>query len=74
MFRWVELRFFNIEGCGVPESAMVAVLRALRYGEGLAHLDISANIVKGEETARCVAGEISAARRSLKRKWFASLY
>lgn len=59
MFRWVELRSFDIEGCGVPESAMIAVLGALRNGEGLAYLDISANIVKREDTAKCMAGEFS---------------
>ncbi|CAM9431898.1 unnamed protein product, partial [Sphacelaria rigidula] len=51
----VELRSFDIEGCDVPESAMVAVLRALRGGKGLEYVNISANTIKREDTAHCVS-------------------
>ena len=57
-FRVAELRSLNIEGCGVPESAMVAVVRALKEeGRSLATLDISGNQIKAEATAKHVAGD-----------------
>ena len=54
-----EIRSLNIEGCGVPESAMAAVLQALQEGgQGMTSLDISYNQIKREVTAKLVSGKI----------------
>lgn len=41
---------------------MVAVLSALREGEGLKVLDISGNVIKSEAAAECVAGAAAQGR------------
>lgn len=52
-----KVRSLNIEGCGVPEAAMVAVIEALKDGgRGLTSLDISANQIRREGTGELVAG------------------
>lgn len=61
-FRVADLRSLkiNLEGCGVPEPAMAAVLRALKEDRrGLASLDVSGNQIKSERTAKLVAGPYS---------------
>lgn len=59
-FRAAEIRSLNIEGCGVPESAMAAVVQALKEGgRGLTALDISTNQIKRESTAKLVSGKPS---------------
>lgn len=52
-----EIRSLNIEGCGVPESAMAAVIKALKEGgRGLTSLNISANQIRRESTAKLISG------------------
>lgn len=57
-FRVATLRSLNIEDCGVPESAMVSIMQALKEeGRGLVSLDISGNQIKRASTAEILSGE-----------------
>lgn len=55
-FRCAKLRSLNINDCGVPESALTAVVNALGQGQGLTSLDVSGNPIKSEEAANGIAG------------------
>lgn len=57
-FQVATLRSLNIEGCGVPESAMASILQALKEeGRGLISLDISGNQIKKASTAEILSGK-----------------
>ncbi|CAM9500108.1 unnamed protein product, partial [Ectocarpus sp. 12 AP-2014] len=66
-FRVATLRSLNIEGCGVPESAMVSILQALKdEGRGLVSLDISGNQIKRASTAEILSELLEAPASSIK--------
>ncbi|CAM9380917.1 unnamed protein product, partial [Ectocarpus sp. 13 AM-2016] len=66
-FRVATLRSLNIEDCGVPESAMVSILQALKEeGRGLVSLDISGNQIKRASTAEIVSELLEAPASSIK--------
>ncbi|CAM9154523.1 unnamed protein product [Ectocarpus sp. 4 AP-2014] len=66
-FRVATLRSLNIEDCGVPESAMVSILQALKEeGRGLVSLVISGNQIKRASTAEILSELLEAPASSLK--------
>ncbi|CBJ32832.1 Hypothetical leucine rich repeat protein [Ectocarpus siliculosus] len=66
-FRVATLRSLNIEDCGVPESAMVSILQALKEeGRGIVSLDISGNQIKRASTAEILSELLEPPASSLK--------